>query len=108
MTVARSAYLVAACLLLNGCAVTSDGSMVLAGRGSAEWNKMAPPGDIVAFYDNQSTSTLCKLRGEAGRTEMQLVQRHIEDALQRRGTPLATCQPPGEGALAARDLISGA
>lgn len=108
MIVARSANFVAACLLLNGCAVTSDGSMVLAGRGSAEWNKMAPPEDIAAYYDHQSTSTLCKLSRVTGRTEMQLVQRHIEDALQRRGAPLAACHPPVEGAAAASDLKSGA
>jgi hypothetical protein len=108
MTVARFAYFVAACLLLNGCAVTSDGSMVLAGRGSTEWNKMAPPEDIATYYDSQSIAALCKLSRQPGRTEMQLVQRHIEDALRRRGAPSATCHPPVDGAVAARDLKSGA
>jgi hypothetical protein len=80
----------------------------LAGRGNAEWHKMARVEDVAACYDNQSTSTLCKLSGEVGRTEMQLVQRHIENARQRRGAPLATCHPPVEGPVAAKDLKSGA
>ena len=45
MSVARPAYFVATCLRLNGCAVTCHGSMVLAARGGAEWNNMAPPED---------------------------------------------------------------
>lgn len=81
--------IVAAAVVLAGCATNSDGSTTLGVKGSPAWHDSAPRKDVEAYYDQMEVHDLCIL-WDRTRNKPE-IRSEISLSLKRRGLDPLRC-----------------
>ena len=82
------------CVAVGACAINSDGSITPGFRSSRAWQRLAPPEDVVAYYDAMTLDELCKtwwLGHRSGMLPDPLADKAKLDAFARKGKDLSAC-----------------